>query len=327
MEENLVGYLLKALDADTERDVEGFLRTHPEERNRLELLRRALAPLASDADVEAPAGLWVRTLARVAEHQCRKLPAAPEEPPAQAVAPTRRGWRWIDVAVAAGIFVCAVSLGLPGIKKLWERHQIYACQNNLRLFGNALTDYSDLHDGALPKVEAQGVRSRAGMVVPVLHDAGVLSPEVTVTCSAQPSRHPSDLSVADLEMIQKQRPQEFDDLARSLSGCYAYTLGYFLGGHLEGVRRDADGRLPIMADRPPFLPTGVRATGNSPNHGGRGQNVLYLDGSVFFRTDRAVGLDRDDIYLNQDNCLAAGLNPTDSVLGPSWATPCPGDDE
>jgi prepilin-type processing-associated H-X9-DG protein len=327
MDENLVGYLLKALDADTQRDVEGFLRTHPEERNRLELLRRGLAPLAGDPDVDPPPGLWVRTLARVAEHQSRKLPTAPEAPATQRVAPSRRNWRWVDALVAAGISFCAVGLALPGVKKLWQRHEVIACQNNLRLFHASLMGYSDLNDGALPKVEAQGARSRAGIVVPILHDARVLDPHVSVTCAARSAQQPCDASVQELEELEQRHPEEFKDMARTLSGCYAYTLGYFEDGHLKGLRRDADGRLPIMADCPPFAPGTLGAGGNSLNHGGKGQNVLFLDGSVVFCTHRGVGPDGDDIYLNKKHRLAAGIGPRDAVLGPSWASPCPGDDE
>ena len=44
MEENLVGYLLGALDPETTRDVEKFLDGEPAARQRLDVLRRALAP-------------------------------------------------------------------------------------------------------------------------------------------------------------------------------------------------------------------------------------------------------------------------------------------
>ena len=38
---------------------------------------------------------------------------------------------------------------------------------------------------------------------------------------------------------------------------------------------------------------------NSPNHRGRGQNVLYRDGSVRFIQHRRLGPNRDDIYTIQ----------------------------
>jgi hypothetical protein len=38
-------------------------------------------------------------------------------------------------------------------------------------------------------------------------------------------------------------------------------------------------------------------------------------------TERTVGEDRDDIYLNQDFRVLAGLGRTDVVLGPSASSP------
>src|SRR5262245_55455160 len=93
MDENLVGYLLNTLDPDTHRQVEDHLRDSAGARQRLDQLRRALEPLATDAEPpEAPAGLWMRTLAHIAEDRCRRLPPAPKQVTAPATAPS--GWRW-----------------------------------------------------------------------------------------------------------------------------------------------------------------------------------------------------------------------------------------
>src|SRR5581483_8285319 len=79
MDENLVGYALNALDPDGQREVEAYLLTHPAARQRLEAVRQALQPLATDRDaIEPPDGLRIRTLARVAEYRRQELPAAPK---------------------------------------------------------------------------------------------------------------------------------------------------------------------------------------------------------------------------------------------------------
>jgi hypothetical protein len=54
--------------------------------------------------------------------------------------------------------------------------------------------------------------------------------------------------------------------------------------------------------------------------------VLFLDGHAEFLKTRSIGND-EDIYLNQQHRLAAGIGPADTVLGPSWATPCPRDEQ
>src|SRR5436305_13496313 len=98
MDENLVGYLLNALDPETQAEVERHLRDRPEAQQRVTDLRRSLEPLAADADAgEAPPDLWVRTLATVAEFQCRNLPYAPPPPAAQTGTAIRSRWRRADL--------------------------------------------------------------------------------------------------------------------------------------------------------------------------------------------------------------------------------------
>src|SRR5262249_19132549 len=114
LDENLIGYLLKALDDDTTAVVEAQLQSDAETRWRLEQLRSALEPLAADKrDGPLPSGLTVRTLARVAEHCClhlSKAPAAICRP-----APPRSWWRRADVVVAASLLLLAAGLGLPAL--------------------------------------------------------------------------------------------------------------------------------------------------------------------------------------------------------------------
>jgi hypothetical protein len=54
-----------------------------------------------------------------------------------------------------------------------------------------------------------------------------------------------------------------------------YSLGYFEGGIHRGLHRKSGDGQPILADR---LPAPDRPA--SLNHGGSGQNVLFLGGRV-----------------------------------------------
>src|SRR2546430_1485616 len=101
MEENLIGYLLDALDAPTRQQVEAYLEAHPDARARLALLRQALEPLAADGAAEAPPpGLADRTLRRVAE-ALGELPPAPKAASERSFGGHRSPWRRADVAAAA----------------------------------------------------------------------------------------------------------------------------------------------------------------------------------------------------------------------------------
>src|SRR5262249_10326662 len=124
MDENLVGYLLDALDAEDRRKVESYLRAHPDARKRLARLQQLLHPLEADLPVvDPPPDLWVRTLAQVAEFQCRQLPMAPSGPVSLAL-PASRGWWRADVLVAASLLLCVSALFFSGLNYFRHHHNI-----------------------------------------------------------------------------------------------------------------------------------------------------------------------------------------------------------
>src|SRR5207248_5504900 len=112
--------------------------------------------------------------------------------------------------------------------------------------------------------------------------------------------------------------ERFETLAGQLSGQYAYCLGYEQTGRLNGLRRSSDEFLPIMAD------CAGRAD-NSDNHGGRGQNVLYVGGQVRWCVRPTVGVNNDHVYVSYNNRVEAGVRRSDTVLGASGARPFVGE--
>jgi len=338
MDDNLLGYLLKALEPDAHRQVEDELRDEPATRQRLELVRRALEPLAADRDdIEPPAGLAFRAIARIAEYRCRELPRAPQGAPGRA-ASSRNWWRRADVAVAASIFLCATLLTLPLVNLVRDRNNRIACENNLRRIGFALRVYSDNHQtastGAFPNVarpfdditeEPQPAaapapqHTAAGLFIPILVHAGALTEndQVSVLCPATGS---TQVCGWTLDRLHRLPPEDFQEHAPEFVPGYAYTLGYREGGQLRGLCR-ADGTVPIVADRPPVKDSAQLAAhfGNSPNHGGRGQNVLFTDGHVEWHTEHV--LNGDDFFINNFYQIAAGFHSRDYVLGSSGSHP------
>jgi hypothetical protein len=331
MDENLVGYLLRALDAETQREVEAYLRAQPEVAKKLEQLRQALQPLAADRESPAPpSGLRMRTLARVAEYRCRDQGRGPMAPSIRSHSAARSWWRRADVLVAAAVLLVVLPLIPPGLNQLRHQRFVKECQNNLRSIYAPLFTYSQLHDGALPRVEEQPPRHVAGIFVPILREARLLEGAVPVNCPGTGRPPPPDVSLEELSRVQAANPEHFMDCARQLSGCYGYTLGYRDSEHrLAGLRLDpaehnGNEYLPIMADRPPFDDQRdyLSATGiNSPNHDGAGQNVLFLSGRTAFCKDRLAGVNRKDIYLNRDQRPEAGVDKWDSVVGGSGFHP------
>jgi len=316
MDANLVGYLLNALDPETHREVAAYLQGSPEARQRLETLRRGLAPLAADNEPpRPPLDLVVKTLAFVAEHRGRDLPETPHAPTLRFSPSARRSWRRPDVLVAAGLLIAVCTLLIPVRNKLAYHYDLRNCQNNLRYFHQAMSTYSDLHDGAFPRVETAAPRNFAGVIVPILNDQGVLPPQASVNCPPHSQNASQSISLPELDRLS---PESVARYAGTLGGDYSYSLGYRDAfGRYHGLRRDPNSpSIPIMADRPP-----ASGWGNSLNHGGAGQNVLFSDGAVRFAPTRTAGVNGDDIYVNKLNKVAPGLDPLDTVLGASPARP------
>jgi hypothetical protein len=311
MKEYFVEYLMNTLDAVTRARVEAYLRTHPKARSELQLLEQALEPLSEDLEVEVPEGLALRTLARIAEYRCA-LPAAPSPSPHQIGTPSRRLIRHIDWLVACILVLLVGGLALPFIRSLWHEQQRLACSNNLRKFWESLAAYADRSEGNFPQIEAEGPRGIAGAFVPMLRDAGLLR-DVSIDCAARGHQPPLSVTTADLDRLYRDSHDEYQQIAQALGGQYAYSLGYAERGRLYGLRRDSGDELPLMADCSETL------AGNSRNHGVAGQNVLHVGGQVRWFVAPNVGVDGDNIYVNQQLKVHSGLSRLDSVLGSSHA--------
>ena len=156
----------------------------------------------------------------------------------------------------------------------------------------------------------------AGMVMPILISTGFLPRDANVRC---PEAGPPKPCPVSWDEIQAMSDDDFLREAPWLAGCYAYCLGFHdEQGNYYPARRTTGIKaiLPIMADAPPLTHV---LTGNSANHGGFGQNVLFQDGHVTFLKTRVFK--GDDIYLNKDNQVAAGKDAADIVLGSSASKP------
>jgi anti-sigma-K factor RskA len=95
MRDELVGYLLGALEPDEHARVEEYLKSDPEGTGLLEKLRRTLALLQADAgEHDPPLDLAQRTLRRI-----RQTAATPLEVGAGSA---EGGWRLRDMLFAAG---------------------------------------------------------------------------------------------------------------------------------------------------------------------------------------------------------------------------------
>ncbi len=285
MDLDLVGYSLNLLEPAERERIEAALQDDPAARKQLARLRAHLASLANAGDDEpAPYGLADRTIDRVAIQMVLDRPTPLDREPV--FTPSR--WRRLDAAVSAAIVLIIVGLGSSGLGRVHQRYEKLQCQNNLRQMHQSFVSYSADHGGRFPQVGERPPNNVAAAFVPMLQQAGHLPANGAPICPV---------------VVVTQAP----------TGGYAYSLG-FRGpdGRLHGLQRgpsaDAD-LLPILADRP--APIGHRT----------GFNVLFIGGNVRFCTSPKVGVDGDDIFLNQADTVAAGLHRLDSVLADGNSQP------
>lgn len=334
MEQDLIGYLLNLLEDDSAQSVERELQQSAEARRKLARLRRSMEPLAYDNDPPTPPpDLVFKTLRKVAEAACRKdaprtgspsgRRAGPTVPLSSPAASGKGRWRRIDVLIAASIAFLGLLMVPPAIVLLRESQHRVACANNLRELYTSLSTWAADHNNTLPGPEREGPLARAGVVMVRLNDEQLLGSPRQANCPANQVRNPPHIpSARELERLFECNRASYEQLVRRMGGCYSYHLGFVRPetNSLERVSFECDKLTPILADRPPRAEEGpgwnVR---NSPNHAGRGQNVLKVGGNVQFLTTRY--LDRDDIYLNRKRRCRAGEGPNDNVLGPSETPP------
>src|SRR5687767_12127740 len=106
MRDQLLGYLLDAIEPAEQEHVEQQLASNPELRNQLELLHRSLDPLRADiGEFQPPRGLATRTVQFVS---ARSVTLATPE-----VSVSR--WSFSDVSIMAGIMLIASALFFPAL--------------------------------------------------------------------------------------------------------------------------------------------------------------------------------------------------------------------
>lgn len=269
--------------------------------NRLEI---ALSQLLDDGmDTQPPFGLAHRTLLLVEKRGER--PSTIEQPAAR-----RPYITWKDLAVAAAVCVGSLLVLMPALHRARLQSATQWCADNLRQIGMATVLKHDVRQGPRDRWTTPGAHTPAAHFVSLL-DQGFLDHPKVFDCPSGGAHPEWDHHQAGIPLLQST--PGFN------SECdYAMHLGCRDAAAAERIPEDIRLKqtIPLIADRPDHDKDGrPSAWGNSPNHGGSGQNVFRTDGSVIWARTRAVSRD-NDIYLNQDGQAAPGLHHSDGVLVP-----------
>ncbi|MBU4273629.1 MAG: hypothetical protein KKE86_02695 [Planctomycetes bacterium] len=283
--QQLLGHLLGALDDEEQAWVDGRLERDESCRRELILWRRRLSPLeAMRPDFDPPPGLDGRTCRMVAAYGSaparsarRRLAMSPD--PTVPGAVSLFGWH--DVAALGALLLTAVALLLPAIDASRFHAAVASCQDNLRQFGLAMTQYSRHHGEAMTQLAGEGKLTTAGIAAADLLGDAVASVAERNLC-------PEAWLAAQGATCVLSSPLDGVGVVPPIPGTavpgyfFASTSNDWSGMWRDGTMDGHGSRLPailaLFADDPSADLPGRRLVG----HDGRGRNLFFEDGRVRF---------------------------------------------
>lgn len=333
MQEQLVGYLLGALDESEHRQVEQLVACDSRWAAACSRLESSLQPLAEDNEEFAPPPrLATLTVAFVAAQA--KKPVFQREQPfaaqptdnrpmpaslstsAYEASPRSARFSLVDVLVSACLCAAAAVLFVPAIANSRQQAMVISCQNNLRQIGTALVSYSRNH-GGFPSVPLGSKLGVSGVYAPTLKSAGLVTDDRIFVCAGSPLAG-EKFAVPTTDEVLAADERELTNLQRNLGGSYGYSLGYVDddGRYQSNINRSRS-QFALVADAPSLH----LADRQSANHGGRGQNVLFEDGHVDYLTRCNLVDGTDNVFHSDRGYVEAGRHYNDAVIGDSADAP------
>jgi len=249
----------------------------------------------------------------------------------------RKGFTLIELLVVIAIIALLMGILMPALNHARQLAERLVCGAQLKGIGNAMAVYAVDNKDDFPQAGPPGVRwATAGFVSFFFESTPerIYSGGATVTSSLYllvkyasctpgqfvckgdgakefkvPKKGPPFVQAMSLEDFWDFGGQSsFSERLPGQSVSYAYNMPYLYTAPVAGAKATSfvinDAFNPgaaVAADRNPHLDNraalpGVRA--NSIAHQGKGQSVLYKDGSREWREDVTVGIGGDNIYTH-----------------------------
>jgi hypothetical protein len=317
MREELLGYLLGALEPEERRELETRLETDADLRRELQELRRLLHEGPEEvwdaretAEIEPPPELAKRTCTSI--DAVRRVP--PPLVPSLESENTGRSRR-SDAVTLIGFSVAALVVIMPMLVMSRQRAQIAACRAHMQEVGRALIGYSRAHAGAFPEMTAHGPLGHAGVYAVRLRQAGYLHNPAIVFCPAAAHDNPSaDERLPSWQELAAANDEEVEARFTALHGLYGYTLGYVEDGRYHSPQNFDRAHMAVLGDAP--SDDERRASGH-----GCGRNVWFEDGHAEFLRACSLHIGGDALYENRHGLVGAGIGKDDVVIGAPAAGP------
>lgn len=327
MQENIIGYLLGALDEDEMAQFEAELDRNVDLQIRVQDAARSLQVLEHDSvEDEPPVGLVEATCMQVANATVavsRRKSGRTRSGRSRSnreVAYDTESWSMIDIIVAASVFFVACLLFFPAINNSRFHAEIAGCQDNLMNVGRALIEYSGHSpQGTFPKIPKSGPLGVAGMYAPTLLEHGLITEDHKFFCPSTSSyRSNIDLSIPTMSEISAASPGPARTaIQRKMGGSYGFVLGIMDGEKVRGIRNQGRNNFALMTDTP------VCETMPLKRELKKHCNVFFECGSVRVLPLNAQSWQGDRLYENDNGQGFAGVHDNDAVIGGSAAKPLP----
>jgi prepilin-type processing-associated H-X9-DG protein len=316
LHQQLLGYLLGALDDDEQEWVELRLERDEEYRRQWMEWRRRLGPLLSmRPDCEPPLGL--------AEQTCRFVAACAPRPlrcklsrrkmsPDLALPARGARFGWLDAAAMAVIVLIAAVLVPPAIHNSRFHSRLTSCQEKLRQVGLALTEYGYKHGHALSELADNERLTGAGQFAAELLDHSLAPDDGREVCPdawlAAQGAHRFLRNSSSLLALADNSPAAMPEVGpptptwspQEIPGVSIRDwLGLWRNGTVDAATDPPPAAMAVLADAPSADSSGQAFA----CHDGQGRNMFYGDGHVDF-LPCSTQRDATDTLLTGDDASA-----------------------
>ncbi|MEM7781996.1 MAG: hypothetical protein AAF623_01365 [Planctomycetota bacterium] len=342
--EDLLGFVLGALDAQEQTAIEQLIDQDPQIEEELLRIRTAILPL-DDLDCGGPrpglarrtceliAGLEKTAIKQSSSQEVRSsmyeaaIAAAdpelirsseledsrvqPAKPVYEAPQKTSRSFSLTDLLAAAAMLAIVAGILFPTISYTRFNSRVIACQDNLRQIGNAMIQYSDINEGSFIAIPESGNLAVSGCYAPILKDAGLIENDEIFGCAGVGSKAPIRIPGCGQVTSNDLSKEQVLHFQKIMGGHFGYAMGYCEGNLYCVPKNMGRSNIVLLADQPSIDLEGRK----SANHGGKGQNCLFEDGRVEFVVGHVYG--NDALFENDYGVVAPGSNAWDNVIAPS----------
>jgi hypothetical protein len=273
-------------------------------------------------EIEPPATLVASTLARIGSARRTDALLAREGLARRDVIRPTFSLRELGAVAAVAVLLFGIfGVSYVETQRRKDRNQ---CATQVARLGSALLTYANKNDGYLPSTGTLRSRWLPSGDQPAVSNSSSLFKLVLGDFAKPPT---FQCPAVGGESFAVQSGMNDFPASKYVSYSYQHSLGprgvWIEDKRLSDVRKD----MAILADSTPVFTNGLFRADRvrqavSENHGGTGQNILYLDMHVDFKRSPNVGVRGNNIYLAEGVEKYDGVEkpttPTDTFLLPAF---------